>query len=264
MMKNFSTAEVAKIIGIHPNTVRFYEEMGLISKPKRQENGYRIYTEIHIEQFKLARTALQVEVLQGGLRKKAIEIIKTSAAGEYEQAKCLTQEYLNMICTERANAEEAITIVHQMLAEDDGIQEKEAIVCKYELSKMDLCLTRKDTADYLQITIDTLRNWEMNGLLDIKRKQNGYRVYMDSDIMRLKIIRTLRCANYSLAAILRLLKAVSNNRETDIRMAIDTPDENEDIISVCDKLLSSLQSAEQNAFKIQTHIEEMQKLKNKK
>lgn len=264
MMKKYLTAEVAKIIGIHPNTVRFYEKMGLIPKPERRANGYRIYTDIHIEQLKLARTALQVEVLQGGLRKKAIEIIKTSAVGEYEQAECFTQEYLHMLSTEQVNAEEAIEIVHKLLAEGDSFPGKESADYKYEQSENGLCLTRKETADYLQITIDTLRNWEMNGLLDVKRKQNGYRVYKDSDIMRLKIIRTLRCANYSLAAILRLLKEVSDNREADIRMAIDTPYENEDIISACDKLLSSLQNAKKNALEIQTHIEEMQKLKNQK
>jgi hypothetical protein len=67
--------------GIHPNTVRLYEELGLIPKPERKENGYRIFTDFHMEQIQLARTALKVEVLQNGLRKQAITIIKTSALG---------------------------------------------------------------------------------------------------------------------------------------------------------------------------------------
>jgi DNA-binding transcriptional MerR regulator len=44
----------------------------------------------------------------------------------------------------------------------------------------------------------TLRNWELNGLMAIKRRENGYRIYTEEDLMRLKIIRSLRCANYSL------------------------------------------------------------------
>ena len=59
-MKTYRTAEVASIIGVHPNTVRLYEKLGLIPKPERKPNGYRIFTDFHIEQFKLARLALQV------------------------------------------------------------------------------------------------------------------------------------------------------------------------------------------------------------
>lgn len=66
-MNTYKTIDVARIFGIHVNTVRLYEKYGLIPKPERRSNGYRIFTDIHIEQFRLARAALQVEVLQNGL-----------------------------------------------------------------------------------------------------------------------------------------------------------------------------------------------------
>ena len=45
-MKNtYSTSDVAKLIGIHPNTVRLYEDLGLITRTERKENGYRIFTD---------------------------------------------------------------------------------------------------------------------------------------------------------------------------------------------------------------------------
>jgi len=230
----YKTSQVAQIIGIHPNTVRLYEELGLIPKPERQENGYRVFTDIHIEQFRLARTALKVEVLQNGLRKQAIDIIKTSATGNLIEAENLAKGYLRQIKREQRNAEEAIEIVMQLLSAEEQETDK-------------LRLTRKETADYLQITMDTLRNWELNGLVTVKRKQNGYRVYTDEDIKRLKIIRSLRCANYSLSAILRMLNELSRDPLADIEEAIDTPKETDDIISVCDKLLTSLRRAEENA-----------------
>ena len=107
--------------------------------------------------------------------------------------------------------------------------------------------------------MDTLRNWEMNGLLTIKRKQNGYRVYSEQDIRRLKIIRSLRCANYSLEAILRMLQHLSQNPNADIKLALNTPRRGEDIISVCDKLIISLSSAEKNAIKMLDMLQEMKK-----
>ena len=90
-MKTYKTSEVATIIGIHPNTVRLYEEWGLISKPHRKENGYRVFTDFHIQQMRLARTAFQIEILQNGLRKQMVQMLKLSAAGDFDGAITLTE-----------------------------------------------------------------------------------------------------------------------------------------------------------------------------
>lgn len=245
-MNAYKTTEIARRNGIHPNTVRLYEKLGLIPKPEREPNGYRIFTDFHMAQIKLVRIALKVEVLQNGLRKKAMEIIKVSANGDFDRATSLTKGYLQQIRKEQKNAEEAIAIVKQLLLGNNSRTDN-------------CCFTRKEAADHLQISMDTLRNWEMNGLLTVKRRQNGYRIYMEGDIRRLKIIRSLRCANYSLSAILRMLCALSGNPQADIREVIDTPKENDDIISVCDKLLTSLQCAEKNAQNMLIHLEKMKK-----
>lgn len=242
-MNTYRTTEVANIIGIHPNTVRLYEELGLIPKPKRKPNGYRVFTDFHIEQFRLARLALQVEVLQNGLRKKILQAVKSSAAGDFNAALSLTEEYLHQVKQERSNAEKAILIVKQTLS--GGAPENSHL------------FKRKEVSENLGISMDSLRNWEMNGLLTVKRKQNGYRVYTDADIQRLIIIRSLRCANYSLEAILQMLRQLSVNPDTDIEAALNTPKEDSDIISVCDRLIVSLSAAEENAYKILSMLQDM-------
>jgi DNA-binding transcriptional MerR regulator len=242
-MKTYKTAEVAKIIGVHPNTVRLYEELELIPKPERRTNGYRVFTDFHIEQFKVARLAFQIEVLQNGLRKKIIEMVKVSATGDFDKALKLTNEYLLQVQKERHNAEDAIEIVKEILFG--------------EPQESSLSLKRKEASDYLNISMDAIRNWEMNGLLSVKRRENGYRVYTDSDIKRLKIIRSLRCANYSLEAILRMLNELSSNPNANIKKLLNTPRKDDDIISVCDKLISSLQKAESNAKIIIIKLEDM-------
>lgn len=244
-MNTYRTSEIAALIGIHPNTVRLYEQSGLIPTPERQSNGYRIFTDIHVEQFKLARLAFQIEVLQNGLRKKIVQMVKVSAAGDYDTALTITQEYLAQVRAETANAEEAIDIVKNILK---GTAEQ------YTCS-----MKRKEVSEYLNITMDTLRNWEMNGLLTVKRRQNGYRVYTGGDIRRLKIIRSLRCANYSLESILSMLNQLSENPRIDIKKALDTPREDSGIIAVCDKLITSLTAAECNALKM---IEKLQYMKH--
>jgi DNA-binding transcriptional MerR regulator len=245
-MNTYKTSEVAHAIGIHPNTVRLYEKLGLIPKAERKVNGYRVFTDFHIEQIKLARIALEVEVLQKGLRKQAISIIKTSALGKFNEAFYLTEDYIERIRNEQKNAEEAIEITQKLLS--SKVQE---IGTK--------CFIRKEAADYLNVSIDALRNWEMNGLLKVKRKENGYRVYKDEDLKLLKIIRSLRCANYSLSSILRMLNVLDRNPEANIRKVIDTPREDEDIISVCDKLLTSLKYAEKNSRTMMIQLDKMKK-----
>ena len=235
-MNTYTTTDVAKIIGIHPNTVRMYEEWGLIPLAERKANGYRIFTDFHIEQLKLARIAFQVEVLQNGLRKKAVEIIKLSANREFDQALLLAEEYRSQIQREQRNAEESIVIAKQILSG--------------HAAEQTLFLKRKEVSDYLDIPMDTLRNWERNGLLQVERKQNGYRVYTSNDIAQLKMIRTLRLANYSLEAILQMLNALEHNPQADMKQILNTPQADADIVSVCDRLIISLRAAEENADKI--------------
>ena len=242
-MNTYTTSDVAKVIGIHPNTVRMYEEWGLIPLAERKSNGYRIFTDFHIEQLRLARIAFQIEVLQNGLRKKVVEIIKLSAKRDFDKALMFAEEYRSQIQREQRNAEESIGIAKQILS---GKSAEHTFLLK-----------RKEVSDYLDISMDTLRNWERNGLLQVKRKQNGYRAYTSDDIERLKMIRTLRLANYSLEAILRMLNALEHNPQIDMRQVLNTPQTDSDIVSVCDRLIVSLKDAEENAEKMITILLEM-------
>lgn len=244
-IKTYQTAQVAKLAGIHPNTVRLYEELGLIPRPMRRANDYRMFTDQHVDMIRFARLAFQVEVLQNGLRKQAVAIVKTAAIGDYDGALQLAQRYDAQLQAEQRNAKDAVRIVRQILSGHSESQE--------------LCLNRSETAQRIGSSIDTIRNWELNGLLTIKRKENGYRVYTGADIDRLKIIRSLRCANYSLDAILRMLSALSADPNADIEGALDAVHADEDIISVCDKLISSLQLSERNAVAMQRMLHQMKR-----
>lgn len=243
----YSTSQIAEIAGLHPNTVRMYEEWGLIQKTERKKNGYRVFNDIHIKQFELARKAFHIEVLQAGLRKRIIEAVKLSAQYRFDEAIELTREYIRIAEQEKENAKEAAGLCEIL----------------YQQPKADnVFYKRAQAAKELGLTIDTICNWEMNGLLTVKRKQNGYRVYDSNDINRLKIIRSLRCANYSLSAILRMLKKYDNGMDkNDILDILNTPENDEDIISACDKLIISLENAIKNAYEVISIITEIKQMK---
>ena len=172
-----------------------------------------------------------------------IQAIKASARGDFDAAISLIRAYSEQVRREKRNAEEAVALVRGLLFGGAPKNRQR--------------LTRKQASKALDVSCDALRNWERNDLLTVKRKENGYRVYTEEDICRLKIIRCLRCANYSLEAILRLLRQLSENPETDILSALNTPRGSDDIVSVCDKLISSLSAAEKNAEKISDMLQEM-------
>lgn len=236
MKKTYSTSQIASIVGVHANTVRLYEGWGFISKPKRKENGYRIFCDLHIKQIQILKLLFQVPIVQNGMRKKAVKIIEMVALQDYHQAIRLLIAYQKQLEEEKWQEQEAILIVEKML---QGKNTKEASV-QY---------TRYEAAIHLGITIDRLRNWELNGLIQVKRKVNGYRIYNEEDMKYLKIIRLLRYANYSLMAIMRMLRQFENDKEIDIQETINTPHEKEDIIDVGDRLISALDEAMQTTKK---------------
>lgn len=43
-------SDVAKITGLTSKAIRFYEEKGLVTPPMRSENGYRTYTQQHLNE----------------------------------------------------------------------------------------------------------------------------------------------------------------------------------------------------------------------
>ena len=85
----WTTSRIASAVGIHPNTVRLYERIGFITAPERLANGYRVFTDLHLLQVRLVRAALNVELVQNGLRREVLAIVETMASQRYDEARAL-------------------------------------------------------------------------------------------------------------------------------------------------------------------------------
>ena len=202
--------------------------MGLIPKPEREPNGYRVYTERHLLQMRLLRTAFRAEILSGNLRKIAIDIVKTSAAGDLDAATQKALSYREYLEIEIDHAREAIRLTEEMI--NGGAVENEGGL-----------IGRREAAALIGVSFDVLRDWERNGLIQVPRRGNR-REYGAPELNRLRIIAVLRNANYSQAAILRMLKRAEYGAD-DLISAIDTPEPDDDIISVADRYITSLTGA---------------------
>lgn len=50
-------SQVASEVGVRPDTIRYYERVGLLPSPDRSPNGYRIYGEEDVERLRFIRGA---------------------------------------------------------------------------------------------------------------------------------------------------------------------------------------------------------------
>jgi DNA-binding transcriptional MerR regulator len=53
--RTLRTSDVAKAVGVHPNTVRLYEAWGFLPPPPHSPSGYRLFIAAHLDQMRLAR-----------------------------------------------------------------------------------------------------------------------------------------------------------------------------------------------------------------
>ncbi len=243
-MKTYQTAQIAKIIGVHPNTIRFYEEMQLLPVIPRTASGYRIFNDRHLAQLRLIRTAFRAEIISSRLRREVYQIVKLAAAGNVHEAYQGTKRYLEHLREEKEGAEEAIRLTLHIIEKHGNTEENIVLHGRVEVAKK------------LGITIDVLRDWERNGLLQVPRDKNGHRKYGQREMNRLKIIRTLRNAHYSMMSILRMLNRLDQG-DRDIRKVIDTPEEEEDIVCAADRYITALSMAEGDALEMMDMLEIM-------
>lgn len=224
----YKTKEIAALVGLHPNTVRIYEEWGFISPVPRQKNGYRVYSDTHLFQLKIARTLFRCEIVQGNIRKMARDIVYACGKEDFMKAEHLTINHLANLEREFRHALAATKIVEKWLNEESTISSR--------------TYSRKEVALLLDSTPEAVRNWERNGLITVPRLDNGKRLYGEKELEQLRVIRSLRSAHYSINAILRLLKQIQQP-SLDIVAILNTPTEEEDIVSVTDQLGKSLLDA---------------------
>ena len=242
---NLSTSDLAKAAGTHPNTVRLYEKWGFLPLVKRSPSGYRLFTQAHLDQMCLARL-----VLHGGwpgkkIRQSALALVRHAATGDLGGALEMAYQHLALVQAEQARAEAA---AHFLQRWANGMPADAA----------GHSMHIGDAARHLGTTIDSLRNWDRNGLLDVPREAHtGYRLYGPEELGRCRVIRMLLMSGYSMMAILRMLTALDGGESEDLRQTLDTPRPDEDVFSTADRWLSSLTEVEERAHQIITRIEKL-------
>lgn len=229
------TSDLARELGVHVNSIRLYEAWGFLPPVPRGANGYRRYAAIHLEHARLVHLALRWPYLDDQPRQ--IELVKAAAGGDLGTAMELAYAHLGHVRVERTMAEAALEFLDRWAA-------------GRLLDRPRPGVPISAAAERLRVSVDQLRNWERSGLIAVPRDQaTGYRLYGSAEFGRLRVIRTLLQAGYSLMAILRMLLRVDAGDTADLRAALDTPrpDEESHAYVVADRWLSTLVELEERA-----------------
>lgn len=237
--KVLRTSDIARALGVHVNTVRLYETQGFLPDIPRGRNGYRQYTPMHMEQARLAHLTLRWPYV--GDKTLLNDLVKSAVRGDFGMAMELAYQYLARIRMEKTYAEAAIEFLERWAA-------------GHRVDSSQQTMHIGQAADYLNVTVDMLRNWERNGLIDVPRDpSNGYRLYGTAEFGRLRVVRMLIQSGYSLMAILRMLQQFDSGNTDNLRDALNLPlddSANEAIEVITDRWLTSLVDLEARAQSI--------------
>jgi DNA-binding transcriptional MerR regulator len=241
--QKISTLTIAKAVGCHPNTVRLFEAQGYIPTAPRSITGYRQFSEFHVDQMRLALTAL-LWPYPGG-KAPVARLVHLAADKEFQAALQLGYAYKERIQQEIDYAQDAVRVLEQWAS---GQPTK----------PMSQPLRISEAASLLGITADALRNWERNGLVAIPRdSSNSYRLFNEPEFSRLRVIRVLRKAGYSMMAMLRTIHQLDLGNKSDLEILIGEQPIGEDVITAADRWLATLKDQKARAERIIIQINQM-------
>jgi DNA-binding transcriptional MerR regulator len=244
-MKYLRTSDLARATGVHANTVRRYVDRGLLPPIERSPSGYRRFTQRHLDCLRVACQVYCNQYPGLPIRRSSMLIIQAIVDDDLKGALELAHRHLALVQSERRQADLAADLLERWAS---GIS-IDATVQSLSIGQV---------ASLLDVSIDMLRNWDRSGLIDVPRDpSNGYRRYGAQEISRLRVIRMLSRAGYSMSAILRMLLQLDQGEKSNLRHALDTPRPDEDAYLVSDRWLSTLTEQEQRAHTTLMLIEEM-------
>jgi DNA-binding transcriptional MerR regulator len=222
-----TTGRAAARIGIHPNTLRWYEAQGRMPSVPRSPGGYRLFSPLLLLQARIVHACHRIVWMVGPIRRHSFRIMELSKAGRFAEADSVARNIRELIAGERELAEQALGVLFRWRR---GETEQTPHPPRHEplsLGSGRRPLTVGQAARRLSLGPDQIRNWERNGLCRIPRAHpSGYRSLGREELELLLVIRYCQRAGYSLTAIRRMLQVIRRivpDSIAEVRALADSP-----------------------------------------
>ncbi|SHE34265.1 DNA-binding transcriptional regulator, MerR family [Seinonella peptonophila] len=200
-MRYYKPIEIARELQVSTSALRHYESWGLIPKPKRAKNGYRLYTIEHLAYFRCLRA-----MFAGFGVPITSKVLKHLQKKQLDQALWIVNQELSKLHQEKLLTDQTLEVIQTFdfpSVNDRRIQKK---------------MTIGEVALLANVTPSAIRHWEKEGLLLPHRDPlNGYRIYSPNDLRKILLIRMLRESVYFLKSIKELIQAFDNKKIDDLK-----------------------------------------------
>ncbi len=241
----YRTVDVARAAGVHENTVRLYADWGYLAAPGRSPNGYRLWTADHVDQMLFARLALRGLWPGRRIRESALALVRRAATGDLEGALADARRHALLVDDEIARAEGAAAFLEGWAAGEVAA------------ARDDEWFGPREAAAAVGATSGQLRNWERNRLVAVpKDPETGRRAYGPEEIGRLRVVRSLLLAGYSVLAVLRMATELDRGRTVGLRDALTVPRPGVEALTAFDRWLASLAEQRARAARLVAMLEE--------
>lgn len=229
------TGKAAKVVGVHPNTLRWYEETGYLPPLPRTPAGYRKFSPAHVQLARIVKQGQPLLRIYGAVRRLGKRVLSSCKEGLSDPAalkrgKEENRELQRLLQQELDLALRALEVVERWrggwgpfssAGKKPGNSDQE--------SRLKRMVYLSEAAAITGLSRDKILNWERNGLCTFLRApENDYRILGTEELDRLLVIRSCRTAAYSISAIKRLLDAVDEGLEAGserLRELADDPKE---------------------------------------
>ncbi|MGZ3680510.1 MAG: MerR family DNA-binding transcriptional regulator [Ktedonobacterales bacterium] len=112
-MNYLHTSDLAKSVGIHPNTVRRYVDRGLLPPVERSPSGYRRFTQCHLDCLRLACLVYRSQFPGRTIFQSGMCILQAAVGGDLGGALELAYSHLALVQAERAQADVAADLLER-------------------------------------------------------------------------------------------------------------------------------------------------------
>ena len=193
-MRYFKPIEIARELGISTSALRHYESWGVVPAPERAENGYRLYTKLHLAYFRCLRAMFPAFGV--GLTCMVLRHIQN---GDMDAAFWLVNKAQADLQEEKAAADQTLAVLR-----DPELP----IIPGHKLKQL---MTISEAASLANVQASAIRHWEKEGLISPERDpENGYRLFTPVHIRQILLIRTLRRTVYFLEHMKEIVQAVEH------------------------------------------------------
>jgi len=142
---------------------------------------------------------------------------------------------------EKARAVEAMSILDKWFKQKTGDNNKLVVI------------GRRLAAAEIGVSVDTLRNWERNGLFSVTRNDQNQLAFSEWDMEKIRVIRLLRNCGYTISSLLRVFGDEEKLSEKP-SLLLSLPNNDADFFYVTDLFLDYLDEHSERAKRIMDFI----------